>query len=205
MTVSREWSVTRLGWALLGLLLGGVVPLVGCATVKQQPYLEQMYEYAYPRPLDEVWPEVRAFIQDEGFPPLESPGQYVVVSDWSTAFHDNRVASAAERIYVRGVPLNRANSEVRIYRQTRMTGLKGQPTYAERNNASSLMVLSPDDVNPMDGSVGPNYSMAAPRSQNRVFTRAVDLEWKLLRRLDPEEARRLEAGRQDAALSATVP
>ena len=30
------------------------------------------------------------------------------------------------------------------------------------------------------------------KSRDRQFTRAVDLEWKLLQRLDTEEARRLE-------------
>lgn len=174
------------------VLLGVGVVLSGCATVRQQPAVEQMYEYTYARPLDEIWPEVRRFVSEEGFPPLESPGQYVMISDWATSFSENRVASGAERIYVRGLPLNRVNSEVRIYRQTRMTGLKGRPTYQERNNASSLMVLSPDDVNPIDGSVGAGYDMGLPKGLNRVFTRAVDLEWKLLQRLDAQEARRIE-------------
>jgi uncharacterized lipoprotein len=172
---------------------GVLVALSGCATVKRQASLDQMYEYAYPRPLDEVWPEVRKFISEEGYPPLESPGQYVLISDWVTSFNDSRVASGSERIYVRGVPLNRANSEVRIFRQTRMAGLRGRPNHRERNNASSLMVLTSDDVNPLDGSVGADYDMAAPKNRNRVFTRAVDLEWKLLGRVDPEEARRVEA------------
>jgi hypothetical protein len=175
------------------LLLGaGVVLSSGCATVRQQAVVEQMYEYAYARPLDEVWPEVRRFVAEEGYPPLESPGQYVVISDWVTSFGENRIASSAERIFVRGVPLNRANSEVRIFRQTRMLGNKGQPSYRERNNGSSLMVLTADEASPLDGSGGSGFRLGAPRTQNRVFTRAVDLEWKLLRRLDPEDARRLE-------------
>jgi hypothetical protein len=179
----------------------------GCATVQHQPVLDQMYEYTYPRPMDEVWPEVRKFVSEEGFPPLESPGQYVVISDWVTSFNENRVASGAERIYVRGVPLNRVNSEIRIYRQTRMMGLKGRPSHRERNNASVLMVLTPDAVNPLDGSVGAGYEMGAPRSQNNVFTRAVDLEWKLLRRLDAQEAERLEAraARGEAAPDVSEP
>jgi hypothetical protein len=189
-------------------LLGVLLALSsGCATVQRQPAFDQMYEYTYPRPMDEVWPEVRKFVSEEGFPPLESQGQYVLISDWVTSFNESRVASGAERIYVRGVPLNRVNSEVRIYRQTRMMGLKGQPSFKERNNASALMVLTPDAVNPLDGSVGAGYDMAAPRSRNNVFTRAVDLEWKLLRRLDPQEAERLEAqaARGDAAPDVSAP
>jgi hypothetical protein len=169
--------------------------------VKHQPVLDQMYEYTYPRPMDEVWPEVRKFASEEGFPPLESPGQYVLISDWVTSFNENRVASGAERIYVRGVPLNRANSEIRIFRETRMTGNKQRVGPTDLRNGSSLMILTADDENPLD----PIYSTHqlksgsgmgvgdTNKSKSRVFTRAVDLEWKLLRRLDAQEAARLEA------------
>ncbi len=184
-------------------LLGAVVMLSGCATVRQQPVLDQMYEYSYPRPLDEVWPEVRKFVSEEGFPPLESPGQYVVISDWVTSFNENRVASGAERVYVRGVPLNRANSEIRIFRETRMTGNKARVGPTDLNNGSSLMVLTADDENPLDyDPVHLTHQLKSGsgmglgegnKSKNRVFTRAVDLEWKLLQRLDAQEARRLEA------------
>ncbi|WP_375769788.1 hypothetical protein NR798_02570 [Archangium gephyra] len=175
----------------LALGIGGA--LSGCATVRQQPAFEQMYEYTYARPLEEVWPEVRTFLSEQGYPLQESPGQYVMISDWVSALGDNRVASAGERIFVRGVQLNRANTQVLIYHQTRMTGLKGQPSFRERNNASSLMVLTADEVNPLDGSVGAGYDMGTPRGQNRVFTRDVALEWKLLKWLEPQEAQRLEA------------
>ncbi|MFY0562992.1 hypothetical protein ACN28E_04040 [Archangium lansingense] len=185
----------------LCLGLGAGVALSGCATMKQQPVVEQMYEYTYARPLEEIWPEVRRFVVEEGYPLQESPGQYVLLSDWVTSFGESRVASAGERIFVRGLQLNRANTQVLIYRQSRMTGLKGRPSHRERNNASSLMVLTADEVNPLDGSMGAGYDMGTPRAQNRVFTRDVELEWKLLKRLEPQEAQRLEA----SVLSGTSP
>lgn len=185
--------------------LGVWVALSGCATVQRQASLEQMYEYAYPRPLDEVWPEVRQFISEQGYPPLESPGQYVMISDWVTSFNDSRVASGSERLYVRGVPLNRANSEVRIFRESRMTGNKARVGPSDLKDGSTLMVLAADEFSPLaydpihqthqlkDGS-GMGVQ-AGNKSKDRVFTRAVDLEWKLLERLDPEEAGRLQAPR----------
>lgn len=184
-------------------MLGATVALSGCATVKQQLVVEQMYEYTYPRPLEEIWPEVRRFVSEEGYPPLESPGQYVMISDWVTSFGENRAASSAERIFVRGLPLNRANSEVRIFRESRMTGNKGRLSQRERTNASSLMILTEDDQNPLDyDPVRHTHQLndrtatgggTPSRGLNRIFTRDVTLEWKLLKRLDPEQARRFEA------------
>ncbi len=188
-------------FAMWGVLVG----LSGCATVQRQASLDQMYEYTYPRPLDEVWPEARKFISEQGYPPLESPGQYVLISDWVTSFNDSRVASGSERIYVRGVPLNRANSELRIFRESRMTGNKARVGPTDLKDGSTLMVLAADEFSPLaydpihnthqlkDGSAMGVQS--GNKSKERVFTRAVDLEWKLLQRLDPEEARRVEATR----------
>ncbi|WP_375769789.1 hypothetical protein NR798_02575 [Archangium gephyra] len=192
-----------LGRAAIRLMLGTSLALSGCATVKQQAAVERMSEYAYPRPLEEIWPEVRTFVAEQGYPPLESPGQYVMISDWVTSFGENRSASSAERIYVRGVPLNRANSEVRIFRESHMTGNKGRLTQRERTNGSSLMILTADDENPMDydpvllthqlhDKTGAGGGTPA-KGVNRVFTRDLELELKLLRRLDPEQARQLEA------------
>lgn len=178
----------------------GVLP--GCAALQQQAHYEQMYEYTYPRPLDELWPEVRKFVSEQGYPPMESPHQYVMVSDWVTSFNEGRVASSADRIFVRGLPLNRANSEIRIYRESRMTGSKAGLGAQDMADGSILMFLAADEVSPLaedpvhlshkmkDGSAMGNNP--GNKSKDRVFARAVDLEWKLLQRLDAEEARRIE-------------
>ncbi|WNG47055.1 hypothetical protein F0U60_25210 [Archangium minus] len=176
--------------------------LSGCAALQHQAHYEQMYEYTYPRPLDELWPEVRKFVSEQGYPPMESPRQYVMISDWVTSFNESRVISSVDRIFVRGLPLNRANSEIRIYRESRMTGSKLQLTPTDMTDGSVLMFLAADEVSPLgedpihhshkmkDGSaMGINQGN---KSKDRGFARAVDLEWKLLQRLDAAEARRIE-------------
>jgi hypothetical protein len=181
-----------------------VVALSGCATLKHQAAIEQMREYSYARPLDEIWPEVRKLVSEEGYPPMESPSQYVMISDWVTSFDGNRTASSAERIFVRGQQLNRANSEVHIFRESRMSGNKGRLTYRDRTNGSTLMILAADDENPLDyDPVHLSHRLNNARTDsgggssnkllNRGFTRDLELEWKLLQRLDPEQARRFEA------------
>jgi hypothetical protein len=188
--------------AALAVLLGGGVGLAGCASTRQhQAVVEEMYEYVYPRPLEAVWPEVERFISEEGYPPRKGEEQGLLISDWKMSFQENRVASAAERVVVEGRPLNRANSEVRIYRESFMRGNRGPMTIRENHNGSQVLVLTWDDENPLE--YDPIYfahkagqerdpMLKPPKNVNHVVKRDVELEWRLLQRMEPKEARRLE-------------
>jgi hypothetical protein len=183
-------------------VLLSALTLAGCAsTPRRDATLTQMYDYVYPRPLNEVWPQVEKFVLDEGFAIRKGEEQTLLISEWRTSFGESRVASGSERILVEGVALNPANSEVRIFRESLMRGNRGPMEARENAGGSQLLMLAPDDDNPLEYDpvglghrfgVDRDTQLKPPKGLNRVVERDVKMELRLLKRLAPQEVERLE-------------
>jgi hypothetical protein len=187
--------------ASVAVLLSALT-LAGCAGAqRREATLARMYDYVYPRPLEEVWPQVEKFVQDEGFAIRKGEEQTLLISEWRTSFGESRVASGSERILVEGVSLNPANSEVRIYRESLMRGNRGPMEARENHGGSQLLMLAPDDDNPLEyDPVGLGHRFGVerdthlkpPKNLNRMVERDVKMELRLLQRLAPQEVEQLE-------------
>jgi hypothetical protein len=182
-------------------VLLSALTLAGCAGAQKQATLTKMYDYVYPRPLEEIWPGVEQFVQDEGFAIRKGEEQRLLISEWRTSFSESRVASGSERILVEGTALNPANSEVRIFRESLMRGNRGPMGARENHGGSQLLMLAPDDDNPLEyDPVGLGHRfgeerdthLKPPKNLNRMVERDVKMELRLLQRLAPQEVKKLE-------------
>src|SRR5215218_4910296 len=167
------------------LALGG-----GCARVEpRQALWNDAGRFVYPRPLEQVWPEVEVFLAEKGFPGRKVQGQYVLLTEYREYFHESRIASGFIRYYVDARPLSPVSCEVRILRHVMFTGGKSKPTLKEQLDPERLVRRVYVEQS--------HWSNTPPDPAARLFARSfnrdLQLEWALLQRLEPRAAAALAA------------
>jgi hypothetical protein len=161
--------------------------MTGCAPHLRENYLkDKAKEHVYKQPLSEIWPRVKAVIDDQGYYFEEAPEGFMLQTDWKETDKGSGMASSYSRVLVEG----------------KEEKGKGTTVHVLRSDVSSRQVL----VNPATRSItGASSAMidASHRGglmiQNEVWKHAdrdLDLEWELLKVIDPEAAAALE---KDAA------
>ncbi len=117
--------------------------VVGCAGVKErveprQALWNEAGRFVYPRPIEQVWPQVVSFVSSEGYPHRKSAKEFFLVTEWRNDMQESRVASSVSRLYVEGHRVSDGSSAVRIFKQTIFTGNKGG--VSARENRGGLPV-----------------------------------------------------------------
>ncbi|MFL5345973.1 MAG: hypothetical protein ACJ8AT_14375 [Hyalangium sp.] len=176
-------------WVRLPVWVAAVLCLMtGCASHQKENYLkDRAVEHVYKQPLSEIWPRVKAVIDDQGyyFEEEKSPEGYVLQTDWKETDKGSGLASSYTRMLVEGKEEKGKGSTLQVLRV----------------DVSSRQVL----VNPASSSfTGAQSAMidSAHRQlmiQNEVWKHAdrdSGMEWELLKAIDPEAAAALE---KDAA------
>ena len=149
------------------LLLIAATSLTACGPLHRSAVIKERTEHHhYAQSLDALWPSVRAFLDEYRFEYEEVPEQHLFVTDW----RDELDGAAYTQYVIQGERLGATESRITIRRMSRQVG-DGKPYWklTKRPERFSKTTLG--------------YTF---------YERALDLEWELLRRLDPEGAKAIE-------------
>lgn len=145
---------------------------------------EAAAEHVYSQPLVQLWPQVEAFMTEQGYTWRTSPGQYALRTEW----RENGTSGASRTLVaylVQGEPHPSGGCVLRVSR-----GLKSAPN--DQSGDPSAMHV-PGVSSP--GAVRDRLSQdeVAMTSQRAIYapTRDLDMELALMRKLDPAAAARL--------------
>jgi hypothetical protein len=122
----------------------------------------------YRKPIAEVWPQVRTLLKEEGFSLMEAPGAFEITTEWLQVGAPSSLGTAYARYLVRGRQPNPGMTQVEFLRQNR-TETRSAPT--------------------------PAFAAEQPAGLGTGgnLQRDLEMEWKLLQRVDPEAAKGLKA------------
>jgi hypothetical protein len=200
---------------LLAVAVG--VLLAGCATMQRDARIrERTSNFAYPKPIEEVWPMVQKLLADKGYHSIEDPASYVLRTDWKEDISHARIANTWTRVVVQGAELPGSRCAVRILRQSKSTAERLSNNPDQTPEGSSRVGAFGDPAegttasgNKVDSNHGPGSSAndLAWRSQHNTgdlkhatddgvgaaMSRDFRLEWELISLVSPESAREIEA------------
>jgi hypothetical protein len=181
----------------LRLAVPGLCLLIaGCAVTQPARRDQRIHElagrYVYDRPIENVWPKARQLLVDAGYALQESPDDYQLVTDW----HDVLSGSLAKvwvRYLVWGERLDGERCIVRFARS--------EINYLP-NELRDTISTSGDSIyqrNPLKDSTPLGLKLRFKKNEGRAESgttqiggRDLIMEWELLKRLEPEIARRIE-------------
>jgi uncharacterized lipoprotein len=160
----------RSPWSLSLLLLAVASLATGCAAARREAYLqEKATQHVYRQPIAEVWPQVRSFLKEKDLPLREAPGSYEISTDWHMVGAPSSLGTNYVRYLVRGKQPTPAQCTVEIFKQNRTESGQG----------------------PVDPNTGERQSLGTDTTN---LVRDRELEWELLQRLAPEDAKALREG-----------
>jgi len=146
---------------------------------------EAAAQHVYSQPLVQLWPEVEAFMTEQGYTWRKAPGQYALRTEW----RENGTSGSNRTLVsylVQGEPHASGGCVLRVSR-----GLKAAPN-DQSGDASAMHV--PGVSSP--GAVRDRLSQdeVAMTSQRAIYApaRDLDMEVALMRKLDPAAAAKLE-------------
>jgi hypothetical protein len=180
--------MTRL--ARLPVWVAMVLCLVtGCAAHHRENYLkDRAAEHVYRQPLSEIWPRVKAVLDDKGYYYEELPGSFFLQTDWKQAEGSGSLGDSYTRYLIEGTELKGG----------------GVSLHVVRNDASSRYVaVSPSGrrSGPLTGTEAAmvdasHRDVTIQRELMRHSDRDLQMEWELLQVIDPEAAAALEKDAQ---------
>jgi hypothetical protein len=155
-------------------------------------------EAVYDVPLEEVWPKVRPFFQEQGFRVHEEPGVFRLETEWREEFGGSRVAGYWHRYMVLGQRDTPTTSKLQIIRISRSANkalrAPGSDLYwgvssgaNEQMGAAQQGMDMPGDL--MGPQAGPDLQSNTV-SESRQEVRDLMMEWKLHERLAPSLAKK---------------
>lgn len=165
--------------------------MTGCASHQRENFLkDRAAEHVYKQPVSEIWPRVKAVIDDQGyyFEEEKSPDGMVLQTDWKETDKGTGLASSYTRLLVEGKEAKDKGTTLHVLR----VDVSSRPTLV---NPASRMgpIMSPSSAM-VDAAAHPGLLV-----QNEVWKHAdrdPGTEWELLKVIDPEAAAALE---KDAA------
>lgn len=182
----------RMAWVSVVLL--GVLSACTTRLVDFVPEEEAVYDV----PLEEVWPKVRPFFQEQGFRVHEEPGTFRLETEWREEFGGSRVAGYWHRYMVMGQRDTPTTSKLRVMRISRNANralrAPGSDVYwgvsagaNEQMGAAQQGIDMPGDL--MGPQAGPDLQ-GNTVSESRQEVRDLMMEWKLHERVAPTLARK---------------
>lgn len=152
--------------------VAALATLAGCAgSAKERFVTERASQYVYDKPIDEVWEHARALLREEGFGLREVAGGYELLTDEKEG-QVSSMGTSFIKVYAKGQKVGADGCTVQFMRHTRTSA-------GERGGVGS-------------GSEA-REAREGGMSAGAQSTRDVMLEWKLLQRVDPEAAKKIEA------------
>jgi hypothetical protein len=189
LVVKASFRIVLFALALLALLVGS-----GCAASNRETFMrERAGEHVYQRPMPEVWAAAKQLLTDEGYSGREVAGGYVYVTEWKETAGNASVGARFMRYLVEGKELGPARSIVRFTVVQRATGSTGAGIRdTEPSTHSGMAALS---TGAGSESSGAPQESAEPGRKSALATgqRDLEMEWKLLQRIEPGKARAVES------------
>jgi hypothetical protein len=163
--------------------------MTGCAAHHRENYLkDRAAEHVYKQPLSEIWPRVKAVLDDKGYYFEEVPGGFALVTDWKQTEGSGSLGSVYTRYLIEGTEVKGG----------------GVSLHVVRNDASSRYVaVSPGGrrTGPLTGSEAARVDAShrdvmIERELLKHSDRDLGMEWELLKAIEPEAAAALEKDAQ---------
>jgi len=151
------------------LLLFAALLATGCTAARREAFIQdKTRDYVYRKPIAEVWPQVRTLLKEEGFSLMEAPGGFEITTEWLQVGAPSSLGTSYARYLARGRQPNPGMTQVEFLRQNR----------TETRSASAPAFAADQPTGPGTGG---------------NLQRDLELEWKLMQRVDPEAARSFKA------------
>ena len=167
-------------WTALILLV------LACGPSRARLLEEKTSRYVFHRSGDELTAAITNYFEEKGYrwdPPRPNG---VRRTAWKQVYGESEFATISEAYFVHVKPLGRAHATVQVVRVSQTTA--GMETYHPTMAANSGRDLK--DTQPAQ-SMGKGTSPLP--SSPPVARRALDVEWQLIRRLEPDRAAALES------------
>lgn len=185
------------------------VLLPGCATMQRENFVrERAGEYVYDKPLDEVWPHVRALLVAQGYVPVARSEPNQLDTEWREETAGGSGATTWSRYRVVGSETGGQSKVVFLKntrsggsgmpaaprddldnagtggedKGTRKTATAGRYTQGEREGGDADYDARPTEE------TRPDSLRAGTRKDPVTGTRDLAMEWLLLQRVAPEAA-----------------
>ena len=172
---------------VVSVVLCALVGGAGCAGGKdrvepRQALRDEAGRFVYPRPVEQVWPEVERFLAQRGFVGHKVEGKYALLTEYAERFHESRISAGFVRYFVDARALGPTRCEVRILRHAMFSG-DDAPRHADGVEQRMLQ----GDADPGHHEDTPDWGALDPTARHfaRDFTRDLQMEWELLQQLEP--------------------
>lgn len=193
----QRFSISRMAVALAAAL--ALSPAItGCAASNRETYMrEHAGEHVYDRPMPEVWAAAKQLLADDGYSGREERGGWVFVTEWKESSSSSNVSSVQERYMVEGKELSPSRCTVRFMKITRSSGASGSSLGGVSNNSThqGMASLSSASGNASPGNMPATSTPGGITQQASIASgkRDLDMEWRLLRKIEPKAAGTIEA------------
>ncbi len=177
--------------------LFGAVLLAGCATWQKENFVkEQAGVYVYEMPVEQVWPQARAMLTEQGYTYRELPGRFLAVTEWKEENGSSEMGASFSRYMVEGQKIDDTHCRVRFLRNTMLSAPTGDMamTSTERHAAQSTAAANAA-AQGTAGRAGPAATAQGRAGRTATAAEGVrDLhaEWLLMQRVVPEDAEEIQ-------------
>ena len=170
-----------------GLLVLAVLFTQACATASaplKQPLRDEMLRslagnYVYDVPLEQVWPQVKELLRDDGYFPREAGDDFIIVTDWREKMGGSATAGIFTRVMVQG---ERIEADRCIIRAMRHEALADSDDIIE-GGYQAMTARQARGIGNLKQQI---------KTEQQHAARDLSLEWNLLQRVRPEIARQIE-------------
>ena len=183
---------------LFALAVLGLLAVSGCAAANRETFLrERAGEHVYERPMADVWAAARQLLTDEGYSGRGGQQGWVYVTEWKETAGNASVGARFMRYLVEGRELGPSRSIIRFTAVLRATGSTGagigpedRSTHGGIGNVAGSGEAGAEPKPPMRTS---DPEGLGPKSQLASGQRDLEMEWKLLQRVEPAKAGKIES------------
>ena len=186
-----------LGARALIVALALMAPLAstGCAAQNRETFMrESAGDYVYRRPLPEVFTAAKALLAEDGFTGREEQGGANFVTEWKGDGGDSSVSARFTRYLVRGQALGPSKSIIRFFivQRSRSSAAGGiNDPQASTHTGMSGLGTGEAEGGPAPQSSQEGIGQKASISSNGQ--RDPSMEWRLLQKVEPAHANKIEA------------
>ncbi|WP_224364108.1 hypothetical protein [Hyalangium versicolor] len=166
-------------WVVMALCL-----VTGCASQRESFLRDRAGEHVYKQPLSEIWPRVKAVLDDQGYYFEEAPEGFLLETDWKQTDRTNNLGSAYAKLLVQGTEVKEGGTNLRVLRKE----LSARQVVVDQMGRPVGPITSAQSA--MVDSSHTGYSI-----QTEVWKHAerdLQMEWELLRAIEPETAASLQ-------------
>jgi hypothetical protein len=179
---------------IAALFVIGLFSMTGCAAQNRETYMrDRAAAFVYQRPMAEVWTAAKQLLADDGYSGREVKGGWVFLTEWKEDVAGASVGGRLTRYLVEGRELGPKQSLIRFTSVLRSTGSAsagiGNADQGTHAGMSSLPVTGGEGTGvPQPGQEGIGQKAGLDGGK-----RDLEMEWRLLQKLEPAQAKAIEA------------